>query len=348
MDRKTEISIASNAILDEMINDLILSTAMSAHREIKRGRVVCGTCGTKCRSHAPLPLSSHASSSSSSLNANQSAPPSRGPSPQPSIDGLPAIRTGGYMVGPEKGTGGSTGIGSGSGRIDSNGNTFFECLVCGRSVASNRYAPHLSSCLGLNGSTRRGAARSATNRARLGNNDRSSPSPYVMGSSKNGGDGGSENGDWERGSDGDSVNGKKKKKLITGVSSSASITASAKRNKSPIKGSSIPKKPKIGPGSTTNSGSATPTPSFKQALPPSKLGRPPTNRPIDISRTPSSSPEKSVISISSSGGGGGGTTGRKTLPGQGQDPNYGGIGSGENASAAAGGDESSDGEVDDY
>lgn len=57
---------------------------------------------------------------------------------------------------------------------------------------------------------------------------------------------------------------------------------------------------------------ATPTPQFpRQALPPSKLGRPPTNRQTTQS-SPVSSPEKSVISVSSSGGG---VTGSKTLPG---------------------------------
>nr|XP_019009168.1 uncharacterized protein I206_05814 [Kwoniella pini CBS 10737]OCF47949.1 hypothetical protein I206_05814 [Kwoniella pini CBS 10737] len=304
---------------------------MSAHREIKRGRAICGTCGTRCRSHLPLPLPTNlgSSSSSSSLLPNQSAPTSRNPSPQPSIDGQPIPRTGGYIIGPERGTGGSTGIGSGSGRIDTNGNTFFECLVCSRSVASNRYAPHLSSCLGLNGSTRRGAARSAAVKARLGNNDRSSPSPYVIGSSK--GDGGSENGDWERGSEGgESVNGKKKKKLLNGASSTPTpSSANAKRNKSPIKAASIPKKPKIGPASTANSGIATPTPANRQALPPSKLGRPST-KPADISQSPVSSPEKSIISIASSGGAGG-MMGKKTLPGQSTNTNLSGImGSGEN------------------
>ncbi|WRT69514.1 uncharacterized protein IL334_006500 [Kwoniella shivajii] len=379
MDRTTEIRQASNAILDEMINDLILTTAMSAHREIKRGRAICGTCGTRCRTHLPLPMpttlqsQNASSSSSSSLLASahmNSAPPSRNPSPQPTVDGQPIPRTGGYTIGPEKGTGGSTGIGSGSGKIDGNGNVFFECLVCSRSVASNRYAPHLSSCLGLNGSTRRGAARSAAVKARLGTNDRSSPSPYVMGSSK--GDGGSDNGDWEKGSDGDgSINGKKKRskshllynmaeydicadlEFGVGVVAKSEIippppSSSSKRGRSPSKVPSINKKPKI--GSATTSGTATPTPAFRQALPPSKLSRPPTNRPIEISQSPSSSPEKSIISITSSAGTGPGMTGRKTLPGQGQSQ---GLGLGDlNADPISiptgGGDDSSDGEVDDY
>ncbi|WVQ96149.1 hypothetical protein IAU59_003252 [Kwoniella sp. CBS 9459] len=308
MSRSSEISAVASAILDEMIGDLVLSTAMAAHREIKRGRVVCGTCGTKCRAHLPLPPPTLQQSS---------AAPSRTSSPQPplSTDGSqPPSRAGGYPVGPERGTGGSTGIGSGSGRVDAGGNVFFECLVCSRQIASNRYAPHLSSCLGLNGSTRRGAARSAAAKARLGsNNDRSSPSPYTAGN-------GSENGDW--GSDGDSVSGSKKRKMMNG---------SAKRGRSPSK---VPMSKKAKLGST--SGTATPTPSFpRQALPPSKLGRPPTNRPTPSSPTSTnSSPVKPA-------GGNGGTTGRKTLPGASQPESV-------PVQETVPGDESSEGADDDY
>jgi len=33
------------------------------------------------------------------------------------------------------------------------------CALCSPQIASNRYAPHLSSCIGLGTGTRRGAAR---------------------------------------------------------------------------------------------------------------------------------------------------------------------------------------------
>lgn len=144
--------------------------------------------------------------SSTSITGRASSPaPGRSGTPGPGSGPVQGLRSGGYTVGPEKGTGGSTGIGSGSGRPDAQGNVFFDCLVCGRAVsypfhvflgwfgiehmpwpanltelcrttwhgrltlqtASNRYAPHLSSCLGLSGSTRRGASRSAA-KARTG------------------------------------------------------------------------------------------------------------------------------------------------------------------------------------
>lgn len=66
-----------------------------------------------------------------------------------------------------------------------------------------RYAPHLSACLGFNGSTRRAASRMAATKAKLGGpGERSSPSPYVH----------SENGD----SDGDSLGSKKAKSKLFG------------------------------------------------------------------------------------------------------------------------------------
>ncbi|OXG17348.1 hypothetical protein C366_03436 [Cryptococcus neoformans Tu401-1] len=286
MPYKEEIRLVTKVILDEMLDDLILTTTISAHREVKRGRVICGTCGTRCRSHLPLLPNNIANSLHTSADASGSS--SRAQTPQYISEA--GGRSSGYTVGPEKGTGGSTGVGSGSGKVDSSGNAFFDCLVCSRPIASNRYAPHLAKCLGLNGSIRRVAARSAAVKARLGTgHDRSSPSPYLAT--------GSENGDW--GSDADSVGSHKKKKTQNNAT---------KRNGSPNKSVAKGKKAKRG------SSSGTPTPQFpRQALPPSKLGRPPTNRQTTQS-SPVSSPEKSVISVASSGAG---VTGSKTLPGAG-------------------------------
>lgn len=137
---------------------MILTTAISAHREIKRGRILCGTCGTKwvkesgwppsetdhlssCRSH--LPLHSKVNASDTQLHkAHLEGTKSNGitspqpPQPQPtgSSSSSHDSRVQGYTVGPERGTGGASGIGSGSGRMDGSGNVFFDCLVCGRAV----------------------------------------------------------------------------------------------------------------------------------------------------------------------------------------------------------------------
>ena len=124
--------------------------------------MTCGTCGTKW---APAPLSQsprlmtprcrsgfrlHPSATSSHITLQPrpsqpepgpSIPSSRGISPQPlpppaSESSVPSFdsRAAGYAVGPEKGTGGASGIGSGSGRMDGSGNVFFDCLVCKRAV----------------------------------------------------------------------------------------------------------------------------------------------------------------------------------------------------------------------
>lgn len=39
--------LQADAIFDDLLADLILSCTISAHREIKRGRAICGVCGTR-------------------------------------------------------------------------------------------------------------------------------------------------------------------------------------------------------------------------------------------------------------------------------------------------------------
>ena len=96
---------------------------------------------SRCRSHVPFVPASGVSAAvpSGSQGGGSSYAPSRTTSPQPPGAGPSSAssqdgRSGGYQTGPEKGTGGSTGIGSGSGRLDASGNIFFDCLVCGRAV----------------------------------------------------------------------------------------------------------------------------------------------------------------------------------------------------------------------
>lgn len=44
-----------------------------------------------------------------------------------------------------------------------NGIVMYPCLACGRQISSNRYAPHLASCLGLTGSRRTARATATGN-----------------------------------------------------------------------------------------------------------------------------------------------------------------------------------------
>ncbi|KAI6133320.1 hypothetical protein EDD16DRAFT_1531148 [Pisolithus croceorrhizus] len=81
------------------------------------------------------------------------------------------------------------------------GNVLFECPVCKRQVASNRYAPHLSGCMGIGTGSRRGAAR-GTLKTKLPIETIRSDSPLQ----------GSENGNFSDDNSGGKVKGKSKGK----------------------------------------------------------------------------------------------------------------------------------------
>jgi len=53
-----------------------------------------------------------------------------------------------------------------------------DCVGCGRPMASNRYASHLSGCIGIGTGTRRAAVRNATSKSKLGSDAGRSVSPY--------------------------------------------------------------------------------------------------------------------------------------------------------------------------
>lgn len=100
-------------------------------------------CHYRCRSHLPL-LTNNVANCSKSLHTSADGSESSSRAQTPQCVSETGGRSSGYTVGPEKGTGGSTGVGSGSGKIDSNGNAFFDCLVCSRPVSpnSNRASIH--------------------------------------------------------------------------------------------------------------------------------------------------------------------------------------------------------------
>ncbi|KAK7064406.1 hypothetical protein R3P38DRAFT_2824306 [Favolaschia claudopus] len=126
--KEETLSTLASRIFSVLLDDLVMDITLQSHHETARSRSVCSVCKTRCSSvHAPGP----------SQVASQSAP-SR-PS-TPAANGA-------------SGTGTSTPTST-----KADGNLYMECVNCSRQVASNRYAPHLSSCLGLS-TSRRGAAR---------------------------------------------------------------------------------------------------------------------------------------------------------------------------------------------
>ncbi|KAG6891414.1 hypothetical protein C0992_007193 [Termitomyces sp. T32_za158] len=112
-----------------MVNDLVMDVTLQAHQEVLRGL------------HAPGP---------SGVTSQPTIPSSRPSTPGSALEGKAAN---------------SAGTGTNTPTSGKDGNLYLECVNCSRQIASNRYAPHLTSCLGLN-TARRGAAR---------NNNKSKP-----------------------------------------------------------------------------------------------------------------------------------------------------------------------------
>ncbi|KAI0803075.1 hypothetical protein BC629DRAFT_1591169 [Irpex lacteus] len=148
-ERDEALNDFSARIFSGLLEEVLMDVVLQSHQEVARFHAVCDICHTRCNSDH-VPDSANGTSSGSQLN------PLEG---QMTVD--PAALTGN---------------GAGSSSQNGNGFTYFDCPVCGRSVASNRYAPHLSSCMGL-GNSRRGAARNSTTKARL--EAGRSASPYL-------------------------------------------------------------------------------------------------------------------------------------------------------------------------
>ncbi|KAJ3718299.1 hypothetical protein EV361DRAFT_646977 [Lentinula raphanica] len=123
------LSSLSNKLFCDFLDDFIMDIALEAHAEVFKSRAVCEICGTRCNAaHVPVSLSQRTQTSSSRAET-------------------PSVVEGSTNT-PNSGKG-------------ADGTIHLECVNCQRMVASNRYAPHLSNCMGLN-SSRRGAVRGST------------------------------------------------------------------------------------------------------------------------------------------------------------------------------------------
>jgi len=132
-EREEILSALSSRIFSTMLDDLVLDATLQSHHEIARSRVVCRVCHTRCSSvHTPPPATA-----TPQITVRADTPSS---------------------VVELKPSNGSSGTGTNTPTSVKDGNLYLECINCSRPVASNRYAPHLSSCMGLS-SARRGAVR---------------------------------------------------------------------------------------------------------------------------------------------------------------------------------------------
>ncbi|KAG9008011.1 hypothetical protein FRB90_009151, partial [Tulasnella sp. 427] len=160
----------SNSIFDRLLDDVLMDIGEKAHKEAARARAVCNICHTKCRS-IHVPGASNAARPSSN-NGNLTVPGSD-QSGEPSRPGTPLATV---VNGKSSASGTST-----PNSKDKSSNVYFDCLKCGQAVASNRYAPHLERCMGLNGNTSRRAAVSRTStKTKLDNTLSRSNTPQLL------------------------------------------------------------------------------------------------------------------------------------------------------------------------
>jgi len=147
-------------LFSAMLDDITLDMSLQAHYEVQKMNTVCNVCHTRCGS-------AHASSSATTTGAV--AP---GGGSLPSQPGTPETKPLNLASGTGTGTNTPT-----NGKSD--GTIYFECLNCKRQIASNRYAPHLSTCMGVGVGNRRGASRNTMVKPKMSAEPGRSTSPYL-------------------------------------------------------------------------------------------------------------------------------------------------------------------------
>ncbi|KAF8898372.1 hypothetical protein BD779DRAFT_1483580 [Infundibulicybe gibba] len=137
-EREEILSMLTSMMLSSMVDDIVLDAALQAHHEVARSRAVCGVCNTRCNSvHVPGPS-----------NVGSQV--------------IPASRPGTPLLADLKVANGASATGTSTPTsVKADGSPLLDCVNCSRQIAASRYAPHLSSCMGL-ATARRGAVRGNT------------------------------------------------------------------------------------------------------------------------------------------------------------------------------------------
>ncbi|KAF8807211.1 hypothetical protein BYT27DRAFT_7137717 [Phlegmacium glaucopus] len=143
-ERDEILTTLTSRIFSAMLDELVMDATLQSHLEVTRGRTLCSACNTHCGS-IHVPGNNGSSQPSAPVPIASSADT---PSSASSNDVVPKAHHNGTL-----GTGTSTPT-----SVKADGTVFFECVSCSRQIASNRYAPHLSACMGLS-TARRGAVR---------------------------------------------------------------------------------------------------------------------------------------------------------------------------------------------
>ncbi|KJA25977.1 hypothetical protein HYPSUDRAFT_64202 [Hypholoma sublateritium FD-334 SS-4] len=134
-------------VFQAMLEELVMDAALQSHQEVARSRTLCPVCKTRPAAFAPG--TSRGGTPSSAASAD-----------------VPLARA----------TANGSGTATPTGARSDGGNLLLECVSCSRQIASNRYAPHLSSCMGLPGA-RRGAVRASNVKSKPASDAGRSASP---------------------------------------------------------------------------------------------------------------------------------------------------------------------------
>ncbi|KIY51383.1 hypothetical protein FISHEDRAFT_71008 [Fistulina hepatica ATCC 64428] len=160
------LSILSKRIFSAMVDDLVMDAALQAHHDVAKSRAVCSVCNTRCglgepkicfrqqSLHQTYTPQAHASSPSTSQASCGPGTPSASASKATNGTGTPSSSKADNII-------------------------YVTCSNCSRQIASSRFAPHLSSCMGL-ASARRAAPRAVT-KAKVPSEAGRSISPSDMG-----------------------------------------------------------------------------------------------------------------------------------------------------------------------
>ncbi|KAH9921971.1 uncharacterized protein BXZ73DRAFT_51499 [Epithele typhae] len=138
-ERDDAVAELSTAFFTEMLQEILMDVVQQTHQEAARTRAVCDVCHTRCVLPLRLPAPFRKAGSSRVPTPHTEA---KGDGASPATNGANTPANG------------------------KDGPVLLECVECKRQIASNRYAPHLSSCMGIG--NRRGAARNASVKSKLG------------------------------------------------------------------------------------------------------------------------------------------------------------------------------------
>ncbi|KAG7450266.1 uncharacterized protein BT62DRAFT_927581 [Guyanagaster necrorhizus] len=134
VEKEALLASLTNKLFCAMLDEIVMDAAIEAHHDVLKSRSICSVCNTRCNAvHLP----------GSTTSSSQTVPSTRPGTPASADNKQAAHRTG-------------TNTPNGA-KLDGS-NVYLDCVQCSHPIASNRYAPHLATCMGLS-TARRSAAR---------------------------------------------------------------------------------------------------------------------------------------------------------------------------------------------